>query len=384
MRLGKMNPASFLVLLVIAAALLACDLGSVLSPSPTKPVVTITAPAHGAQVNMGQEVLVQASATDAKGVVRIELWVNGQLHATAQSPSPQLSHTAVLKWTPSTAGSHTLLVKAINVSNLSSDPAAVTVTVANPNPPTLTPTVKATVSPKPTAVITPTTAPVSVTATAPTTAITAPSSTATVATECQNDAVFVEHVTVPDGTRWMPGQTFNKIWRVKNSGTCSWGPGYDFVFVGGEAMTAQSGIVVPNTAAGATADLLVAMTAPALPGPHTGEWRLRSPKIGLFGATLKVSIDVVGPPTPPPGCPAIPSIESFSADPATIRAGESSTLSWGKVDFATSASIDQGIGGIGTPDQAVVTPAQTTTYTLSATGCGGTVTKLVTVTVTAP
>ncbi len=377
MTLRKQHTASLPVLLVLAIALLACDLGSVLSPAPTKPIVSISTPAHGAQVNMGQEVLVQASATDARGIVRIELWVNGQLHATAQSPSPQLSHSAVLKWTPSAAGSHTLLVKAINVSNLASDPAAVTVTVSNPNPPTLTLVAKPTVLTKPTAVITPTNALVSITAVAP-------PSTAAAAAECQNDAVFIEHVTVPDGTRWMPGQAFNKIWRVKNSGTCPWGTGYEFVFVGGEAMTAQSGIVVPSTAAGATADLLVAMTAPALPGPHTGEWRLRSPKIGLFGATMKVSIDVVGPPTPPPGCPAIPSIESFSANPATIRAGESSTLSWGKVDFATSASIDQGIGGIGTPDQVVVTPAQTTTYTLSATGCGGTVTKQVTVTVTAP
>jgi hypothetical protein len=43
--------------------------------------------------------------------------------------------------------------------------------------------------------------------------------------------------------------------------------------------------------------------------------------------------------------------------------------------------IDQGIGGVGTPGSRVVTPAQTTTYTLTATGCGGTTTQQAIVTV---
>jgi hypothetical protein len=83
-------------------------------------------------------------------------------------------------------------------------------------------------------------------------------------------------------------------------------------------------------------------------------------------------------------CQGPPTIAFFNADKATIAQGESATLSWGAVARADSASIDQGIGGVPTPGSRVVTPANTTTYTLSATGCGGTVNQSVTITVNAP
>jgi hypothetical protein len=78
--------------------------------------------------------------------------------------------------------------------------------------------------------------------------------------------------------------------------------------------------------------------------------------------------------------PAVPVISSFTASPATITQGQSSTLSW-SVSGATSLSINQGIGTV-TGSSRVVTPSQTTTYTLTATNAGGSATRQVTVTVT--
>ena len=77
----------------------------------------------------------------------------------------------------------------------------------------------------------------------------------------------------------------------------------------------------------------------------------------------------------------IPAIVSFAASPATISAGQSSTLSW-TVTGATMLTIDQGVGSVlvtvlGTNSQAV-TPTQTTTYTLT---LNGSVSAQVTVTV---
>jgi hypothetical protein len=65
---------------------------------------------------------------------------------------------------------------------------------------------------------------------------------------------------------------------------------------------------------------------------------------------------------------ATPDILSFTALPATISAGQSSTLSW-TVTGATMLSLDQGAGTalvsvLGTTSQ-VVTPSKTTTYTLT-------------------
>lgn len=88
--------------------------------------------------------------------------------------------------------------------------------------------------------------------------------------------------------------------------------------------------------------------------------------------------------TPPPVCPGAPVIDYFTANPATITAGQSSTLRWGAVSNATSASIDPDLGGIPTPGSTTVSPGSTTTYTLTATGCGGTTRKQVTVLVKNP
>jgi hypothetical protein len=90
-------------------------------------------------------------------------------------------------------------------------------------------------------------------------------------------------------------------------------------------------------------------------------------------------------PTPTPTNTQIPppQIEFFQTTPSTITAGDCATLEWGTVTNATQASIDQGIGGVGTPGSTSVCPTGTTTYVLTATGPGGTATASTTLTVQA-
>jgi hypothetical protein len=71
---------------------------------------------------------------------------------------------------------------------------------------------------------------------------------------------------------------------------------------------------------------------------------------------------------------------TFTASPATISSGGSSTLSW-SVANATSVSIDQGIGVVDSIGRSGVNPAATTTYTLTAVNSSGTSTAHATVTV---
>lgn len=89
-------------------------------------------------------------------------------------------------------------------------------------------------------------------------------------------------------------------------------------------------------------------------------------------------------PTPPPACAGAPVISSFTADPPTIAQGQKSTLRWGVVTNATSVSIDHGIGNVAAPGSIIVAPGQTTTYLLTAIGCGGQAQFGVTITVLAP
>ncbi len=78
-----------------------------------------------------------------------------------------------------------------------------------------------------------------------------------------------------------------------------------------------------------------------------------------------------------------PQIHSFTASSDEILAGQSVTLSW-DVDDETSLSIDRGVGTVTGQTQIVVSPTQTTTYTLSATNAEGTTTRTVRVVVEYP
>jgi len=88
--------------------------------------------------------------------------------------------------------------------------------------------------------------------------------------------------------------------------------------------------------------------------------------------------------TPGDTCPGPPAVAAFTANPATITAGQSSTLDWGAVSNATSVTVDQGIGAVQAPGARVVSPGTTTIYTLTVTGCGGTIERQATVIVNPP
>ncbi|OGN91397.1 MAG: hypothetical protein A2Z75_05105 [Chloroflexi bacterium RBG_13_50_10] len=65
-----------------------------------------------------------------------------------------------------------------------------------------------------------------------------------------------------------------------------------------------------------------------------------------------------------------PVINSFGAEPETIAAGGTATLSWSVVG-ATKVSIDQGIGNVALAGRRAVMPSVTTVYTLTATNAAG-------------
>jgi hypothetical protein len=80
-----------------------------------------------------------------------------------------------------------------------------------------------------------------------------------------------------------------------------------------------------------------------------------------------------------PKIKADPSPEvTISADPTSITAGSSSTLTWTSTN-AETVSIDNGIGTVDLNGTQSVSPSATTTYTITATGTGGTATDTVTV-----
>jgi hypothetical protein len=70
----------------------------------------------------------------------------------------------------------------------------------------------------------------------------------------------------------------------------------------------------------------------------------------------------------------VPVIGTFSSSPSTINPGGTQTLMW-NVTGANSVSIDNGIGQVDVVGSRVISPASSTTYTLTATNSAGTITS---------
>ena len=144
-----------------------------------------------------------------------------------------------------------------------------------------------------------------------------PTKSATPVPSTCDRAQFVSDVTVPDGTSFQPNSTFNKTWRLKNVGTCTW-TNYSLIFDSGEKMGGPDSAVIPTSVApGQTVDITISLTAPATAGTFRGYWKLKNGSgvpFGIGSAGTKsfwVEIKVAGTAVTPvvtvtPGTPVTP------------------------------------------------------------------------------
>lgn len=135
-------PVVWLIAGLIAATILACNW---LGPKEPEASTTITSPASGSTFQVGQEVEVNVSAIDPKGIIQVELWVDGNMVTTASTPGgqPQTNVVAVLAWTPDSPGLHKLQARSVDSEQqtMTSAPIDVSVQQGTGPPPTFTPVV---------------------------------------------------------------------------------------------------------------------------------------------------------------------------------------------------------------------------------------------------
>jgi len=103
-----------------------------------------------------------------------------------------------------------------------------------------------------------------------------------------DQAQFIRDVTIPDGTVVAPGTTFEKIWRLRNIGTCTWS-GYQLVFDSGEAMSPVPD-PIGTVAPGQEVDVSVTFTAPTTNNTYRSYWRVRN----ASGVLIPVSFGTDG------------------------------------------------------------------------------------------
>jgi hypothetical protein len=263
-----LNLVLFGILLLVPV--LACN-----PPTPTLegPTVSIVFPADGANVTVGEQVLIQSTSSDERGIARVDLIIDSVVVRTDPPAEGTPDVLAIAQpWFPQTPGDVVIQVIAYNVSNQPSPPASITLHV-----------VERAAGIQPTAV-SPTSTPVP---------------DVTGEGGCTLNASFIADLTIPDGSELQPGVSFVKTWRILNSGTCDW-TGHGFVFVGGDQLGAPATVTVPSINSGATVDISVPMAAPAAPGTYKGNWRMQSGDGVVFGSTVWVSIVVPSPVTDTP------------------------------------------------------------------------------------
>lgn len=108
------------------------------------------------------------------------------------------------------------------------------------------------------------------------------------------DAALVTDVTIPVGTKFNPGDTFEKTWRLVNTGTCDWTSEFKITYVGGNIFSSDTTKIRQRVGVGNTGDISLQMVAPNGAGTVVSNWQMATDTGKLFGPVLTVSISLPG------------------------------------------------------------------------------------------
>lgn len=146
--------------------------------------------------------------------------------------------------------------------------------------------------------------------------------------DCTNSASFVADVTIPDNSDVVGGMIFTKTWRVRNTGTCIWGPDYTISHYSDEQMGALTAVPLGVTRPAEEVDISVDLRAANTLGIHRGNFVIKNPA-GLIMSVdddsrlwviINVTNTVTMTPTATRTATANPGTESGSVTPTSTGA----------------------------------------------------------------
>lgn len=153
-----------------------------------------------------------------------------------------------------------------------------------------------------------------------------------------NKAVLVSE-TIADGTEINVGTDFEKSWRVKNIGTCTWNTNYKIAFADGEKMDGLSSKnLTQSVAPGEQYDIILDLKAPNTAGTYQGNWMVIDDqgKSFYYPYVIINAKAILAP--PPVGKPDL-IINEFTISPATPNADENTHT---KVRVKNQGTVNSG------------------------------------------
>jgi hypothetical protein len=109
---------------------------------------------------------------------------------------------------------------------------------------------------------------------------------------CSDDLLFLEDLTIPDGTVVLPGLPVDKRWRVENNGSCNWDESYRLRLIEGASLGAASEQALYPARSGTQAVIRILFTAPLEPGRYRSAWQAHNPRGEPFGQLFYLEIIV--------------------------------------------------------------------------------------------
>ena len=109
---------------------------------------------------------------------------------------------------------------------------------------------------------------------------------------CNSYLTYLDDVTVPDGTTFVPGDEIVKTWSVRNDGDCAWSDKYSLRYIDGSAMEASSRQSLPELQPGEEGEVTVIFTAPQYAGSYYTTWQAYDAKGDPFGDNIYMEIYV--------------------------------------------------------------------------------------------
>jgi hypothetical protein len=117
----------------------------------------------------------------------------------------------------------------------------------------------------------------------------------TASPDCSSNLLFLQDITIPDGTQVQPEERLDKRWLVENDGTCNWDRRYSLRLIAGLDMGAGPDLALFPARSGSQVEIQIQFVAPQDIGLHRSAWQAADPGGNLFGDTIFIEIEVSNP-----------------------------------------------------------------------------------------